>query len=147
MRLCRRGASVGAEPSGQPGHKAEVIVLPGASSAEGIAAGRGATFYAGEQVAGDIFRGNLQRDTVWRWSTPSSTPAFHLAPSSSRWSWSTGDLDQASGHRQVGWPGGRGAGREMGHCRASEGAGLFEAEVVDLQPVRSAAACQQLTTA
>jgi sugar lactone lactonase YvrE len=42
----------------------EVIVLPGASSAEGIAAGRGATFYAGDLFAGDIFRGNLQRGTA-----------------------------------------------------------------------------------
>src|SRR5215203_61701 len=31
---------------------AEVIVLPGATSAEGIAAGRGATFYAGDLFAG-----------------------------------------------------------------------------------------------
>jgi sugar lactone lactonase YvrE len=38
---------------------AEVIVLPGAGSAEGIAAGRGATFYAG-----DLFRGDLQRGTA-----------------------------------------------------------------------------------
>jgi sugar lactone lactonase YvrE len=43
---------------------AEVIVLPGASSAEGIAAGRGATFYAGDLFRGDIFRGNLQRGTA-----------------------------------------------------------------------------------
>jgi sugar lactone lactonase YvrE len=43
---------------------AEVIVLPGATSAEGIAAGRGATFYAGDLFAGDIFRGNLQRGTA-----------------------------------------------------------------------------------
>jgi sugar lactone lactonase YvrE len=43
---------------------AEVIVLPGASSAEGIAAGRGATFYAGALFAGDIFRGNVQRGTA-----------------------------------------------------------------------------------
>ena len=35
---------------------AEAIVLPGATSAEGIAAGRGATFYAGDLFAGDIFR-------------------------------------------------------------------------------------------
>lgn len=40
---------------------AEVIVLPGASSAEGIAAGRGATFYAGDLFGGDIFRGDFQR--------------------------------------------------------------------------------------
>jgi sugar lactone lactonase YvrE len=43
---------------------AEVIVLPGASSAEGIAAGRGAVFYAGDLFAGDIFRGDLQRATA-----------------------------------------------------------------------------------
>jgi sugar lactone lactonase YvrE len=43
---------------------AAVIVLPGASSAEGIAAGRGATFYAGDLFAGDIFRGDLQRGTA-----------------------------------------------------------------------------------
>jgi hypothetical protein len=42
---------------------AEVIVLPGATSAEGIAAGRGATFYAGDLFAGDIFRGNVRRGT------------------------------------------------------------------------------------
>lgn len=43
---------------------AEVIVLPGASSAEGIAAGRGATFYAGDLFLGDIFRGDVQRGTA-----------------------------------------------------------------------------------
>ena len=43
---------------------ARVIVLPGASSAEGIAAGGGATFYAGDLLCGDIFRGDLQRGTA-----------------------------------------------------------------------------------
>ena len=43
---------------------AEIIVLPGATSAEGIAAGRGATFYAGDLFAGDIFRGNIRRGTA-----------------------------------------------------------------------------------
>lgn len=43
---------------------AEVIVLPGATSAEGIAAGRGMTFYAGDLFAGDIFRGDVQRGTA-----------------------------------------------------------------------------------
>ncbi len=38
----------------------EVIVLPGASSAEGIATGAGSTFYAGDLFKGDIFRGNLR---------------------------------------------------------------------------------------
>jgi hypothetical protein len=45
---------------------AQVIVLPGATSAEGIAAGGSATFYAGDLFAGDIFRGNLQRGTAER---------------------------------------------------------------------------------
>jgi hypothetical protein len=40
---------------------AEVIVLPGATSAEGIAGGRGATFYAGDLFGGGIFRGDIQR--------------------------------------------------------------------------------------
>jgi sugar lactone lactonase YvrE len=43
---------------------AQVIVLPGASSAEGIAAGRGATFYAGDLFRGDIFRGSIRRGTA-----------------------------------------------------------------------------------
>jgi sugar lactone lactonase YvrE len=43
---------------------AEVIVLPGASSAEGIAAGRGTTFYAGDLFRGDIFRGSIRRGTA-----------------------------------------------------------------------------------
>ena len=43
---------------------AQVIVLPGATSAEGIAAGRGSTFYAGDLFAGDIFRGNVRRGTA-----------------------------------------------------------------------------------
>jgi sugar lactone lactonase YvrE len=44
----------------------EVIVLPGASSAEGVAVGRGSMFYAGELFGGDIFRGDLQRGTAER---------------------------------------------------------------------------------
>ncbi len=39
-------------------------MLPGASSAEGIAVGAGATFFAGDLLGGDIYRGNLQRGTV-----------------------------------------------------------------------------------
>ena len=39
-------------------------MLPGASSAEGIAAGAGSTFYAGDLLGGDIFRGDLQRGTA-----------------------------------------------------------------------------------
>lgn len=40
------------------------IPLPGASSAEGIAAGRGSTFYAGDLGLGDIFRGDIRRGTA-----------------------------------------------------------------------------------
>lgn len=43
---------------------AEVIVLPGASSAEGIAAGVGTTFYAGDLFGGDVFRGDIQRGSA-----------------------------------------------------------------------------------
>ncbi|MGY1776853.1 hypothetical protein ACI8AV_13420 [Geodermatophilus sp. SYSU D00804] len=42
----------------------EVIVLPGATSAEGIAAGAGDTFYAGDLFAGDVFRGDLEAGTA-----------------------------------------------------------------------------------
>jgi len=42
----------------------QVIVLPGATSAEGIAAGRGGTFYAGDLNRGDIFRGDVRRGTA-----------------------------------------------------------------------------------
>jgi sugar lactone lactonase YvrE len=40
------------------------IVLPGATSAEGIARGAGSTFYAGDLFAGDIFRGDVRRGTA-----------------------------------------------------------------------------------
>jgi hypothetical protein len=43
---------------------ADVIVLPGASSAEGIARGEGDTFYAGDLFRGDIFRGDLEDRTA-----------------------------------------------------------------------------------
>lgn len=39
----------------------EAIVLPGATSAEGIAHGEGSAFYAGDLFAGDIFRGDLEK--------------------------------------------------------------------------------------
>ncbi len=42
----------------------DVIVLPGASSAEGIARGEGDTFYAGDLLRGDIFRGDLDDRTA-----------------------------------------------------------------------------------
>jgi len=42
----------------------EVITLPGATSAEGVATGAGSTFYAGDLFAGDIFRGDLRAGTA-----------------------------------------------------------------------------------
>lgn len=41
-----------------------VIVLDGATSAEGIAAGTGTTFYAGELETGDIFQGDIRTGTA-----------------------------------------------------------------------------------
>ncbi|TAP41859.1 hypothetical protein [Arthrobacter sp. S39] len=40
------------------------VVLDGANSAEGIAAGRGTTFYAGELATGDIFQGDIRTGTA-----------------------------------------------------------------------------------
>jgi hypothetical protein len=39
-------------------------VLPGATSAEGIARGAGTTFYAGDLFGGDIYRGDGRKGTV-----------------------------------------------------------------------------------
>jgi sugar lactone lactonase YvrE len=63
----------------------QVIVLPGASSAEGIAAGRGTTFYAGDLLQGDIFRGDIRRGTAelfidapqGRWAVGMATSNAH----------------------------------------------------------------------
>jgi hypothetical protein len=54
----------------------DVIVLPGATSAEGIAIGSGSTFYAGDLFSGDIFRGDLRSGAVQRFIHP---PAGHMA--------------------------------------------------------------------
>jgi sugar lactone lactonase YvrE len=45
-------------------HQDSIIPLPGASGAEGIAAGRGNTFYAGDLGDGDIYRGDVRRGTA-----------------------------------------------------------------------------------
>jgi sugar lactone lactonase YvrE len=42
----------------------EIIVLPGATSAEGITKGAGQTFYAGDIFRGAIYRGDLARGTA-----------------------------------------------------------------------------------
>src|ERR687897_3748828 len=67
LRVVGLLAMVGCMAVGTPAHAApatDVIVLPGASSTEGIAVGRGATFYAGDLFGGDIFRGDLQHGTA-----------------------------------------------------------------------------------
>ena len=48
------GTAAVAEPT------SDVIVLEGATSAEGIARGYGSSFFAGDLFAGDIFRGDIQ---------------------------------------------------------------------------------------
>jgi hypothetical protein len=57
------GLVVTAAPPAQAG-SSDVIVLPGAGSAEGIARGEGDAFYAGDLFAGDIFRGDLEDRTA-----------------------------------------------------------------------------------
>jgi sugar lactone lactonase YvrE len=56
--------SLAGPATAQPSRADELIVLPGATSAEGIAAGRGSTFFAGDLFAGDIFRGDVRRGTA-----------------------------------------------------------------------------------
>jgi len=59
-----------------------VIVLPGATSAEGITAGAGSTFYAGDLFGGDIFRGNVRRGTAERFiDAPDGRMAVGLSAS------------------------------------------------------------------
>ena len=52
----------GSPVAGQP--RPSTVVLPGASSAEGIAAGRGTTFFAGDLFRGDIYRGDVAAGTA-----------------------------------------------------------------------------------
>ncbi|MEU4200630.1 hypothetical protein AB0B79_36625 [Streptomyces sp. NPDC039022] len=60
------GATVPAPARGQAAAHGKTIVLPGATSAEGIAAGRGSTFYAGDYFGGDIYRGDIEAGTAAR---------------------------------------------------------------------------------
>jgi sugar lactone lactonase YvrE len=71
------------------------IVLPGATSAEGITAGSGTTFYAGDLFGGDIFRGDLRRGTASLFiDVPEGTRSVGM------------DLDARHGLLFVaGWPG------------------------------------------
>ena len=57
------GLVVTTVPPAQAGSP-DVIVLAGASSAEGIARGEGDTFYAGDLFRGDIYRGELDDPTA-----------------------------------------------------------------------------------
>ena len=56
-------AVLGLSPA-QADHRPQQIVLPGAHSAEGIAAGTGTTFYAGELFTGNIYRGDARTRTA-----------------------------------------------------------------------------------
>jgi hypothetical protein len=58
------GALTAAAPTARAAHPDEQIVLPGATSAEGIAKGTGSTFYAGDLLLGDIYRGDVRRGTA-----------------------------------------------------------------------------------
>ena len=59
-------AAVLTAPAAVGVHADRVIVLPGASSTEGIARGAGTTFYATDLFAGDVFRGDLATGAVER---------------------------------------------------------------------------------
>jgi sugar lactone lactonase YvrE len=59
------GTATAAAQPGSPGAAPDkVITLPGASAAEGITAGAGSTYYAGDLFRGDIFRGDIRRGTA-----------------------------------------------------------------------------------
>lgn len=64
--LLGSGAAATASAESPGARPEKVITLPGASSAEGIAAGAGSTFYAGDLFNGDIFRGDIRRGTAKR---------------------------------------------------------------------------------
>jgi sugar lactone lactonase YvrE len=58
----------------------QVIVLPGATSAEAITAGPGTTFYAADQFEGDIYRGDIRRGKAELFiDTPPRTATTGLA--------------------------------------------------------------------
>jgi sugar lactone lactonase YvrE len=54
-----------------------VIVLEGVTSAEGIAAGEGTTFYAGDLMTGDIYRGDIRDDKTRLYIDVSDFDASH----------------------------------------------------------------------
>ncbi len=62
----QRGAASDPRPAAEA---SQVIPLPDAAGAEGIAAGRGSTFFAGDLIRGDIFRGDLRKGTAEKFIT------------------------------------------------------------------------------
>ena len=56
-------AAARADPANRD-DRTPVISLPGATGAEGIAAGKGATFFAGDLLNGNIFRGDIDTGTA-----------------------------------------------------------------------------------
>ena len=73
-----------AAPSEHAKHGGSVILLPGATSAEGIAKGRGSTFYAGDLFAGDIFEAT-SNVALRRWSSMRLLVAW-------QWAWCSIDV-------------------------------------------------------
>lgn len=57
-------APLAAAEGSDSGHSRPLIVLPGATGAEGIAAGDGSTFFAGDRLNGNIFRGDIRDGTA-----------------------------------------------------------------------------------
>jgi sugar lactone lactonase YvrE len=50
--------------SAKPVPRDSVIVIPGIAATEGIAAGRGSTFYVGDRIRGDVYRGDIRTGRV-----------------------------------------------------------------------------------
>src|SRR6478672_1078805 len=57
-------APVASAGQAQSEDESKVILLDGAKGAEGIAAGEGSTFFAGDLATGDIYRGDIHKDTA-----------------------------------------------------------------------------------
>lgn len=53
-----------AMPPATAHHADQAIVLPGATGTEGVASLDGSTFFAGDLLTGDIFRGNVKKGTA-----------------------------------------------------------------------------------
>ncbi len=66
ISACAAAALLGAAFAGTVTGKSspEVLTLPGATSAEGIATGIGSSFYAGDLFLGDVYRGDLSAGTA-----------------------------------------------------------------------------------